>query len=397
MELRSLKDLQVKGKRVLCRVDLNLPTSQGSITDNMRVRRLLPTIKYLIKKKAKIIILSHFGRPKGCFQREYSLAPMANLLSEVLGGYEIKFNLNCIGDSVKEAISSMKDSDILLLENLRFHEGELKNDPDFVDQLVSLGDVYVNDSFSASHRNHASIVGLPTKLPSAAGFLLQEEIDKIGSVLSKATSLVAAITGGSKISTKLKLLESLIDKVDMIAIGGAMANTFLKVQGYSIGKSIYEPNMLDKAKYILGYAKEKKCEIILPEDVVIAEKLVEFQECKITSVNSVQKDSFILDIGPKTVEKIASKLENFKTVLWNGPLGAFEYRPFDVGTITMARYIASMTLENKIISVVGGGDLVASLKYASLKDSFSYVSTAGGAFLEWIENQDLPGIRVLKK
>lgn len=396
MRLKSLRDLDVRGKKILYRADLNLPVFKGIVADKMRVNRLLPTLEYLIEQESKIIILSHFGRPSDGFDREYSLAPMANLLSEALDGHEIKFSLNCIGEDVKKAVESLQNGEILLLENLRFHKGEATNDPQFLAELASLGEIYVNDSFSTSHRKHASIVGLPEKLPSAAGFLLQEEIEKIESVLSGANSSVAAISGGSKISTKLKLLESLISKVDMIAIAGAMAHNFLKVKGYNLGKSVYEEDMLVKTEYILSKAEKEGCEIVLPEDVVIADKLAEFQECSIVSVNSVPDDKIILDTGPETVAKIASKLKNFKTVLWNGPLGAFEYRPFDSATITLARYIARMTNDKKIISIAGGGDIVASLKHAALKDSFSYVSTAGGAFLEWIENRDLPGVRQLK-
>jgi len=397
MEINTLKDLDLKHKTVLYRADLNVPMNNGRIEDKTRIERLVPTIKYLIKHKAKIVVLSHFGRPKGEFEREFSLAPLADALGLALGGIDVKFALDCIGDEVKASIKNMEFGDVLLLENLRFHAGETENSDSFIEQLASLGDVYVNDAFSCSHRAHASIVGIAQKLPSAAGFLLQDEIENLEKVLDNSQSPICAVIGGSKVSTKLELLHSLIGKVRLIIIGGAMANTFLKAQGIGIGKSLYEDGLVGAAAEIMKAAKDSGCEIILPSDVVVASEFKEKTRCEVVPVENVAKDKMILDIGPSTIAQIVLKLNNYKTLIWNGPIGAFECRPFDVGTISLARSVAMLTSQGNLTSVAGGGDIVAVLGIAGITDSFSYISTAGGAFLEWLEGKKLPGVAVLSK
>ncbi len=397
MKLRTLKDIDVKGKVVLCRVDLNVPMKNGRVEDKTRIVRLVPTLQELIKRKAKVVVLSHFGRPNGEFVREMSLAPLTDALSFALDGKEINFALDCVGDAAKEAVAKLNDGDVLLLENLRFHAEEEKNDAKFAEKLASLGDIYVNDTFSCSHRKHASIVGIAQHLPSVAGLLLQEEIESLEKVLHEPKRPMAAIVGGSKVSTKLGLLESLLKKVDYLVIGGAMANTFLKAKGFSIGKSLYEEDLVGEAKDIIKRAEKEGCEIVLPIDVVVAGELKERAECKILLADKVPTNCMILDLGPLSVTNIDQKLEKCKTVVWNGPLGAFEYRPFDVASISLARSIASLTVSGKITSVAGGGDVVAALGVSGLTESFSYISTAGGAFLEWLQGVGLPGVEVLMK
>jgi phosphoglycerate kinase len=324
-----------------------------------------------------------------------SLAPIADALSEIMGGKPIGFSIDCVGEQVKESVKQMKNGDVLLLENLRFHAGEETNNSHFVEQLASFGDIFVNDTFSCSHRKHASIVGLAHKLPSAAGLLLQEEIHSLERVLGNAVLPMAAIVGGSKVSTKIGLLRALMDKVEVMFIGGAMANTLLKARGYAIGRSLFEEEYIDTAKEVLAMAEKKNCEIMLPEQVVVARSLGDFVSTQVVPVSDVPADSMILDVGPESIEQLSQRLNTVETVVWNGPLGAFEYRPFDVGSVSAARAIANLSLQGKIISVAGGGDVVASLKIAGLMESFTYVSTAGGAFLEWLEGRVLPGIAPL--
>lgn len=397
MNIRTLKDIDIKGKTVLYRADLNVPMKAGGVEDASRITRLVPTIKELLRQNAKVVIMSHFGRPEGEFVRELSLAPIANVLSEALDGIEVKFSLDCIGEEAEEAVKSLRHGQILLLENLRFHAGETKNSKAFTEKLASLGDVYVNDTFSCSHRKHSSIVGLAEMLPSAAGLLLQHEIESLELVLNSKKSPIAAVVGGAKVSTKLTMLESLIKKVDLIVIGGAMANTFLKSQGYNIGKSLYEPELVDTAKKVIEKSAKANCRIYLPVDVVVAKELKDKVECEILPVDKVRNQDLILDIGPATVVELNTILSGYKTLVWNGPLGAFEYRPFDIGTSSLARIVASLTKFNGLTSVAGGGDIVSALKYAGLTNSFSYISTAGGAFLEWLEGKELPGIAALRK
>ena len=393
--MNLLKNHDLKNKTVLCRVDLNVPMKNGRVQDATRLNRVLPTIKYLIKQKAKVVLLSHFGRPKGEFIRDMSLAPLADSLGKALNT-DVKFAIDCIGDATKAKINDLQAGEVLLLENLRFHAGETSNNAVFVEKLAQLGDFYINDTFSCSHRKHASIVGLAKKLPSAAGLLLQEEIENLEKILNIPQKPMAVIVGGSKVSSKLDLLEALITKAEILVIGGAMANTFLKAKGNKIGKSLYEPELVDTAKEIMAKAEKNNCEIFLPSDVAISTELKDRADCKIVSANKVPSDSMILDLGPQTIADLAEKLKSCKTVVWNGPIGAFEYRPFDVGSITLARYIASLTADNKIIAVAGGGDVVAALGVSGLTESFTYISTAGGAFLQWLQGKSLPGIEVLR-
>lgn len=393
--LKSLKKLDVKGKKVLCRVDLNVPISHGKVEDNTRITRLTPTIEYLASKGAKVVLLSHLGRPGGEFKREQSLAPLVDPLSQALGGKEIRFAVDCVGHSAEEVIETLQNGEIALLENLRFHKGEESNNSKFVEQLASLGDIYVNDSFSCSHRKHASIVGLSKALPAAAGLLLNEEIQHLNDILEQPKPPFAAIVGGAKVSTKISLLENLITKVDVLVIGGAMANTFLKAKGHEVGISLYEEKLVSIAKTILEKAAKSDCEVCLPIDVITAKALVRKTTCHVVSIDNVPKDEMILDIGPDTVQDIVEKLTACKTIVWNGPLGAFETSPFDVGTISLARNISKLNGSSGITTVAGGGDIIAALKQAGLAESFTYLSTAGGAFLEWLEGKTLPGIEVL--
>lgn len=394
--LRTVDQMDVKGKRVLCRVDLNVPMKNGRIEDLTRVKKLIPTLQYLISKKAKVVVLSHFGRPDGEFVRDLSLAPLADALSASLGDKQVHFAVDCIGQPAEQAVAHLKDGEVLLLENLRFHKGETANTASFIEKLARLGDLYVNDTFSCSHRKHASIVGLAKALPSAAGLLLQSEIENLERLLQKDSKPVLAIVGGSKVSTKLELLDNLIDKVEAIAIGGAMANTFLLAQGFKIEKSLAEPDLVETALHILAKAQTKGCNLILPEDVVVAKELAYKSACKVVSAHKVTAGTIILDIGPRTVDKIADVLKTSKLIVWNGPLGAFEVQPFDVSTASVARMVAQYTAEKRITSIAGGGDIISALAQAGLCEEFSYISTGGGAFLEWLEGKDLPGVSVLR-
>lgn len=393
--LNTMDSLQYKGKTVLLRVDLNVPMTQGKVDDATRITRLLPTIEYLQKKQAKIVILSHFGRPKGEFVREMSLAPLADELGKALGGQHVHFALDCIGDSASEAINVLKESEILLLENLRFHKGEEANNPKFTTELASLGDLYINDTFSCSHRKHASIVGLAKALPSAAGLLLQDEIENLERVLESPDRPIAAIVGGAKVSTKLNILHNLVKKVDLLVVGGAMANTFLFAKGHAIGASLYEPDLKEEAIKVMALAEKHGCELFLPTDAVLAKILEKNAPCQIAPIAQINKDQMILDIGPESIHALYEKFMTMKTIVWNGPLGAFEISPFGVGTIALARIVSARSQAQKLVSVGGGGDIVAALGEGGLKDSFSYISTAGGAFLEWLEGKELPGIAAL--
>ncbi len=394
--IKFLKDYQFKDKRVLLRVDLNVPLVHGKIVDYSRIERIIPTLKYLVQHKARVIILSHFGRPKGKYDLSLSLSPIVDALNMVMGIDNVKFCVDTVGEQAAKDVSKLKNGEILLLENLRFYPGEENNDADFVNDLASLGDVYVNDTFSCSHRKHASIYGLAKKLPAAMGFLFQEEIENLENILLKPKKPMIAVVGGSKVSSKINLLNSLILKADYLVIGGGMANSFLKAKGFSIGKSLCEENLIDAAKEILKKASKSNCEIILPIDVIVADKLINPDFCKVVDVDNVKVGEMILDIGPQSVQEICDKVDKSKTLVWNGPVGAFEYMPFNIGTESIARYVAYKTNLNEIISVAGGGDVVAALKKSGLKDSFSYLSTAGGAFLEWIQGDVGYGMQALQ-
>jgi phosphoglycerate kinase len=392
-----LEDLSVTNKTVLVRVDINVPMQGGKVTDNSRIRRIAPTVNYLLKKKAKVVLLSHFDRPGGKFVPSMSLAPLVDAVSEVLGGREVKFGVDCIGPAAQEAVKKLKSGEIVMLENLRFHPEEEKGDARFARELASLGDMYVNEAFSASHRAHASITGIAEHLPIAAGRLLEEEVAMLGSIFSGAKKPIAAVIGGSKISTKLQLLNNLIKTMDVLIIGGAMANTFLYAQGHSIGKSKCEKEMKATALTILKNAQKRGCRIVLPSDLIVTYKFMSHAECEVVGVDDIPAEAMAADIGPASVQLFAEELARCKTVVWNGPVGAFETSPFDASNTSLARAIAHLTARKQIRSIAGGGDTVAALSHAGLIKSFSYISTAGGAFLEWLEGKSLPGVAVLLK
>jgi phosphoglycerate kinase len=391
---RTLDHVDVKGKRVLVRVDLNVPVDNGIVTDATRIERVAPALTELADKGAKVILLSHFGRPKGRDVKN-SLKPVAAEVARVIKR-PVKFADDCIGASAEAAVAAMKQGDILCLENTRFHSGEEKNDPAFIDALAKLGDMWVNDAFSAAHRAHASTEGLGHKLPAYAGRSMQAELDALGKALEHPQRPVAAVVGGAKISTKLDLLGNLLAKVDVLIIGGAMANTFLLALGKPVGKSLAERDLTNTALDILAKAKAAKKEIVLPVDAVVAEKFEANAPSRAVAVDDVGPSEMILDIGPKSVEQVVSVLARAKTLLWNGPFGAFEMEPFDNGTVEVAEAAAELTKAGKLVTVAGGGDTVAALNAAGAADRFTYVSTAGGAFLEWLEGKALPGVEVLR-
>jgi len=391
---KTLDQADVKNKRVLVRVDLNVPMEAGRITDMTRIERVLPTIRELAEKGAKVILLSHFGRPKG-IDKSQSLEPLVNVLAEALGKM-VLFAPDCIGADAEKAVSILQPGQVLVLENTRFHNGEEKNEPDFIAALAGHGDIYVNDAFSAAHRAHASTEGLAHKIPAYAGRALQAELEALEAALEKPERPVMAIVGGAKISTKLELLGNLLAKVDKLAIGGAMANTFLAAQGKPVGKSLIEKDLLDTARDILAKAKTSNCEIILPTDVVVASEFKARAPSKVVAADKVGSDDMILDIGRDSIGHVIAALAASKTLVWNGPFGAFELEPFDMGTNEVAEAAAELTSAGKLRSVAGGGDTVAALEHAGAAYRFTYVSTAGGAFLEWLEGKPLPGVEALR-
>ena len=390
---RTLDQADVAGKRVLVRVDFNVPIEHGRVSDYARLVAALPTVRDIVRRGGKAILLSHFGRPKGPDPSQ-SLAPVAPEFAKILGR-PVAFALDCIGPQAEEAVAAMKPGEVVLLENTRFHAGEEKNAPEFVAALAKLGDIYVNDAFSAAHRAHASTEGIARKLPAYAGRSMQAELAALDKAFEAPERPFAAIVGGAKISTKLAMLESLVARVDALAIGGAMANTFLAAQGKNVGKSLTETDLVPTAKKVLAAAKAKTCAIILPVDAVVAEKLAPGIATRTVAVDAVGASEMILDVGPRTVAEIARTLGRMKTVVWNGPLGAFETKPFDAGTIALARVIADLTAKG-LHSFAGGGDTLAALNQAAAAGKLSYVSTAGGAFLEWLEGKALPGVEALR-
>jgi phosphoglycerate kinase len=393
-KFRTLDDANVSGKRVLVRVDLNVPMENGRVTDATRLTRIAPTVLELADKAAKVILLAHFGRPKGRDAKD-SLKPVAEALAKVLGR-PVKFADDCIGDAAEQAVNALKGGEILCLENTRFHKAEEKNEPAFVEALAKLGDLYVNDAFSAAHRAHASTEGLAHKLPAYAGRTMQAELEALSKALDTPQRPVAAIVGGAKISTKLDLLGNLLAKVDTLIIGGAMANTFLLALGKPVGKSLVERDLLQTAREIMTKAKATGREIVLPVDVVVAQKFEAHAPSRAVPVDAVGDDDMILDIGPRSIEHVVSVLARTKTLVWNGPFGAFEMEPFDTGTVSVAEAAAELTAAGRLVTVAGGGDTVAALNAAGAADRFSYVSTAGGAFLEWMEGKALPGVEALR-
>jgi phosphoglycerate kinase len=391
---RTLDEADLRGKRVLLRVDLNVPMEGGKVSDLTRLERVAPTIAEIADKGGKVILLSHFGRPKTRDPKD-SLKPVAGALASILKR-PIGFADDCIGPVAEAAVGAMKNGDIVCLENTRFHRGEEKNDPAFVAGLAALGDIWVNDAFSAAHRAHASTEGLGHVLPAYAGRAMQAELDALTRALEAPQRPVAAIVGGAKVSTKLDLLGNLVGNVDALIIGGGMANTFLAAQGRSVGKSLCEHDLAETARQILAKAQAQNCEIVLPVDAVVAKEFKAHAASHVALVDAVAADEMILDIGPRTVEHVVSVLARVKTLVWNGPFGAFELEPFDDGTVEVAEAAAELTAAGKLVSVAGGGDTVAALNAAGAASRFTYVSTAGGAFLEWMEGKVLPGVEVLR-
>ena len=394
-KFRMLEDLDVHGKRVLLRADLNVPIKNGVVTDTTRIDRLAPTIETLLDRGAKIIVMSHFGRPKGARDLAFSLRPLVAPLSRAIGGRDVAFAEDCIGDDAKRVVSALRPGQVALLENLRFHKEEEANSSDFARALAELGDIYVDDAFSAAHRAHASIDALARLLPNAAGKLMQAELTALTAALETPRRPVLALIGGAKVSTKLDLLRFLVGKVDILVIAGAMANTFLFAEGREIGRSLCERDMADSARHTLALSRRQNCRVVLPGDVVVAAALTPGVAVRTVAVEAVPSDMMILDIGPRTVARIAALVEEARTLVWNGPLGAFETPPFDRGTVAVAKKVGELTCAGKLLSVAGGGDTVAALNAAGVTDELFYVSTAGGAFLEWLEGRELPGVTAL--
>ncbi|HEX5509625.1 MAG TPA: phosphoglycerate kinase [Pseudolabrys sp.] len=394
MQFRTLDHVDVKGLRVLVRVDLNVPVENGIVTDSTRIERTAPALTEIADKGGKVILLSHFGRPTGRDSKD-SLKPVAAEVAHIIKR-PVRFVDDCIGDAAERAVAAMKPGDIVCLENTRFHAGEEKNDSQFVAALAKLGDIYVNDAFSVSHRAHASTEGLAHLLPAYAGRTLQAELEAFEKALEKPERPLAAIVGGAKISTKLELLSNLLSRVDTLIIGGAMANTFLLALGKPVGKSLVERDLLNTACKIMNEAKAAKREIVLPVDAVVAEKLEAHAPSRAVDTDHVGANDMILDIGPRSIEQAVSVVARSKTLVWNGPFGAFEIEPFDNGTIEVAEAVAERTDAGRLASIAGGGDTVAALNAAGVTGRLTYVSTAGGAFLEWLEGKALPGVEVLR-
>jgi phosphoglycerate kinase len=394
MRFRTLDDADVKGKRVLVRVDFNVPMQNGEVTDVSRIERSGPTITEIADRGGKVILLAHYGRPKGRDPKE-SLKPVVTAVARIIGR-PVAFADDCAGEAAAAAVAALRPGDILCLENTRFHSGEEKNDPAFAAALATLGDLYVDDAFSAAHRAHASVEALAHLLPAYAGRAMQQELEALEKALHAPQRPVAAIVGGAKISTKLDLLGNLLTHVDSLIIGGGMANTFLAAQGKAVGKSLCESNLVAAAREILAVAQSQNREIVLPVDVVVAEKFAAHAPSRVLPVDEVGENDIILDIGPRTVEQVVSVLARTRTLVWNGPFGAFELEPFDNGTIEVAEAAAELTTTGKLVSIAGGGDTMAALNAAGVTGRFTYVSSAGGAFLEWLEGKALPGVEVLK-
>jgi phosphoglycerate kinase len=393
---KTLDDVDVRGKIVLVRGDLNVPVDDGHVSDTTRLDRLAPTIDEIADKGGRVVLLSHFGRPKGVTP-EFSLQTIVLPALEEVLERPVAFAEDCVGPVAEAAVKALKDGQILLLENVRFHPEEEKNDPAFAKALAALGDLYVNDAFSTAHRAHASTEGIAHHLPAYAGRLMQAELEALSAALEAPKRPVLAIVGGAKISTKLDLLGNLVAKVDKLVLGGGMANTFLAAQGVAVGKSLCEHDMADAVHEILAKAKAAGCEILLPVDGVVAREFKADAPHEAVDNAAIPADAMLLDIGPKSVANLKAVLAETKTVVWNGPLGVFEKRPFDAGTVAVARAAADLTQAGKLLTVAGGGDTVAALAHAGVEDRFSYISTAGGAFLEWLEGKDLPGVAALKR
>jgi phosphoglycerate kinase len=395
MKAKTLDDVEVMGKRVLLRVDLNVPMENGRVADATRIERVLPTIREVSAKGGKSIILSHFGRPKGRDDKS-SLRPVAEVLGEQLGR-PVAFANDCIGKEAAKAVKAMGNGDVLVLENTRFHGGEEANDPAFVKELAKNGDLYVNDAFSAAHRAHASTEGLAHALPAYAGRALQAELEALAKGLEAPARPVLAVVGGAKVSTKIDLLQNLVGKVDALVIGGGMANTFLHAIDIGVGRSLAERDLAPVAQRIIDAARDTNCAIILPVDAVVASEFKAGAPHHTYGIDAIPGDGMILDVGSQSIERINAAISDAGTLVWNGPLGAFELSPFDQGTVAAARHAAERTRAGRLVSVAGGGDTVAALNHAGVADRFTYVSTAGGAFLEWLEGKALPGVEALRR
>lgn len=394
MQFQTLKDLDLKNKTILMRADLNVPRQNNKVTDTTRIDRLKPTIDFLREAGAKILILSHFGRPEGERNPQMSLAFLTQTLEECWEA-PVSFCPDCIGDNAENTAKNAKAGDIIILENVRFHKGEKANDPDFAASLAKLADIYVNDAFSVSHRAHASTQGITAHLPSAAGLLMEQELNALSAALNTPEKPVLAVAGGSKISTKLGVLKNLVQRVDYLVLGGGMANTFINAKGVDMGRSLCEKDMADTAKEIMNTAEKHGCEIIIPQDVVVAKELKKDADHQTVSIKAIPEDAMAIDIGEETASYIEEKVKQCKTIVWNGPMGVFEIPPFDTGTNTVARAVAAHTKTSDCISVAGGGDTISALENAGCIDDFTYISTAGGAFLEWMEGKELPGVAAL--
>ena len=395
MGWKTLADMDLDGKTVLTRVDINVPVEDGRVTDATRIERIAPTVKAILDAGGKPVLLAHFGRPKGARVPDMSLEPLLPALREAFG-VEVRFAADCIGEDAEKAVAALGAGEVLLLENTRFHAGEETNDADFGRALAALGDVYCNDAFSAAHRAHASTEGLAHLLPACAGLLMQAELEALEAALGNPERPLVAVVGGAKVSTKLELLSNLVEKVDTLVIGGGMANTFLAAQGLEIGKSLAEREMIDTAKAIFLKALDVGCQLVLPADIVVAREFAENAAHEVVPAGDCPADAMILDAGPDTVARLGEILGASNTVIWNGPLGAFETAPFDAATVAAARKAADLTKAGDLVSVAGGGDTVAALHHAGVAEDFTYVSTAGGAFLEWMEGKTLPGVAALE-
>ena len=395
-KLKTTHGIDVSGKRVIVRADLNVPASGGVVTDATRLERIVPGLQDLTARGAKVIVVSHFGRPKGGPDPEFSLAPVAKELSK-FSGAPVHFMSECIGDEVAAAVDRLSPGSVLVLENLRFHKGEEKNEPAFAHALAALGDIYVNDAFSCAHRAHASTEGIAHLLPAYAGQLMMEEIDALRTATEKGQRPIAAVVGGAKVSTKIEVLTNLMEKVDTLIIGGGMANTFLQALGVFMGQSLAEPEFHSTARQIMADAKANGKTIVLPTDAVIAREFKAGAANEVVSVHKIPIDAMMLDVGPASVTAMTAALASCKTLMWNGPLGAFEIEPFGTGTFALAREAARLTKAGQLVSVAGGGDTVAALNMAGVTGDFSYVSSAGGAFLEWLEGKELPGVAALTR
>jgi phosphoglycerate kinase len=391
---RTLDDVDVAGKKVLVRADLNVPMEDSKITDATRIDRILVNIHEISEKKGKVILLSHLGRPENGPDSKNSLKPVAVEIERKLGRY-VSFASDCVGEVAKSAVAAMREGDVLVLENTRFHAAETKNDPAFVEALAELGDIFVNDAFATAHRAHASTEGLAHKLPAYVGRSMQRELEMLTSMLENPKRPLAAIVGGAKVSTKFELLGNLLQRVEYLFVGGGMANTFLAASGKEIGNSLHEKTLIDVARRIIADAEGANCKLVLPVDAVVAPRLANVR-VKTVDIDSVVEDQMILDIGPRTISQVVGILASAKTLVWNGPVGAFEVPPFQTGTVTIAKVAAQLTKVGALDTIAGGGDTIAALNQADVTQDFTYVSTAGGAFLEWLEGKLLPGVEALR-